>query len=134
LNKVQEYIAQLSNQPMSTSVHTTKLSAMLQEQSSETIARALHAMLYNSMLKSVDEQQDITFGSSYDRGDRRDRSDGRGGNRSDRSDRSTRTYEVDPNSKELMIHAGLLDGVTKADLIDFLTQSRAISGSDIGKI
>jgi ATP-dependent RNA helicase DeaD len=133
LNKVQEYIAELSNQPMSTSVHTTKLSAMLQEQSPETVARALHAMLYNSMLKSVDEQQDISFGSSsYDRNDRGDRSGGRG--RSDRSDRPTRTYEVDPNSKELMIHAGLMDGVTKADLIDFLTQSRAISGNDIGKI
>lgn len=141
LNKIQEHINELSNSAITPSVHTVKLTAMLQGLEPEVVARALHAMLYNSMLKSIDEQQDISFGaSSYDRGDRSsgrgsrfsDRSSDRSG--SDRSDSRSRSYEVDPNSKELMIHAGLLDGVTKADVIDFLTQSRAINGNDIGKI
>lgn len=129
LNKIQDYITELSNQSINASTHTNKLTTMLQEHSPEKISRALHALLYNTMLKSIDEQQEFTSSSAYEK---RERSHGR----TAKSDRSTKsyTYDVDPNSKELMIHAGSMDGVTKADLVHFLTQSRAISGDEIGKI
>ncbi|HEV2600903.1 MAG TPA: DEAD/DEAH box helicase [Candidatus Babeliales bacterium] len=156
LEKVKNYVTELIEKNLTPSIHTEKLTTLLEQYTPTQRSSALHALLYTTILQGVDEQKDISFavekstersssgrsrGGDFSR-DRDFDSDKprRGGRSSDRrsDDGGSRDgggrYEVDPNSKEIMVHAGSLDGVTKSDLIQFLTQSRAVTNDAIGKI
>ena len=83
-----------------------KLRVSLQERSAQEILNGLQNFIYDAYLKGHCEQPDIVFAPA--------------------TSSSMSHFEQPSDQQEIMIHAGSDDGITKADVLQFLSKSNIL--------
>ncbi len=154
LAKVMEQVDQLCIRKMGASTAQLALLKLLQERSAQEILNGIHNLLCDTLLKGIGkEQEEMHFestesqsrsdSSSY-RHEGRDRDGGgrygRGGDRGGRESRGGDRFggRFNDNSggdgHEIMLNVGSDDGVTKQDVLRFLTSTPSLRAVPIGRI
>jgi ATP-dependent RNA helicase DeaD len=113
LKIAQEYLAQVSESHIQ---HHDELKSLVTQLSAEELRDIIEKMVYDKFIKTIDQEENISFSSTPREGGFEGRS------------------QNDSGLQEFCLGVGVDDGVTQEDVVEYLTATKLITADQIAKI